>query len=324
MNGARAPRIALDAVLLLDKPCGPSSNAALQRARRACGAAKAGHGGTLDPMASGLLPVAFGEATKFLHDLLDADKTYEATLRLGASTNTGDAEGTVTAVRPVTCTEADVRATCAAFQGEIDQVPPMWSALKRDGVPLYAYAREGVELEREARRVTVYAIEVLRVTLAEVGGPGAGDGMAADAPPEVVLRVHVSKGTYVRTLAHDLGERLGCGAHLVALRRLRVGALDVADAVPLHRLESAEPSARAAWLRPPDALLQRLPRVELPETLAGRFIQGQRLVLDTALRAPLDGAPAGPVRVYLGARLIGVADFAPPGRLAPSRVLAAR
>jgi len=319
VNGARAPRIALDAVLLLDKPTGPSSNAALQRARRACGAAKAGHGGTLDPMASGLLPVAFGEATKFLHDLLDADKTYEATLRLGASTDTGDAEGTVTAVRPVTCSEADVRAACAAFVGEIAQVPPMWSALKRDGVPLYAYAREGVELERAARPVTVHAIEVLRVTFGGADAPAPGDAAA-----EVVLRTHVSKGTYVRTLAHDLGERLGCGAHLVALRRLRVGSLDVADAVPLHVLESAEPSARAAWLRPPDALLQRLPRVELPETLAGRFIQGQRLVLDTALRAPLDGAPAGPVRVYLGARLIGVADFAPPGRLAPSRVLAAR
>ena len=313
MNAPRAPRVALDAVLLLDKPVGPSSNAALQRARRAYGAAKAGHGGTLDPMASGLLPVAFGEATKFLHDLLDADKTYEATLRLGASTDTGDAEGTVTAVRPVACTEAEVRAACAGFVGTGGQVPPMFSALKRDGVPLYAYAREGVALERAARTVTVHSIEVLRVSL-------GGDG----TPPEVALRAHVSKGTYVRTLAHDLGERLGCGAHLVALRRLRTGALDVADAVPLDVLEAAAPAARAAWLRPPDTLLQRLPRVELPEALAGRFIQGQRLVLDTALRAPLDGAPPGPVRVYQGARLIGVADFAPPGKLAPSRVLAAR
>lgn len=310
MNRERAPRIALDAVLLLDKPVGPSSNAALQRARRAYGAAKAGHGGTLDPMASGLLPLAFGEATKFLHDLLDADKTYQATLRLGASTDSGDAEGTVLSQRPVTCSEADVRAACAAFTGEIAQVPPMTSALKRDGVPLYDYARRGVELERTARTVTVHAIEVLKVSLA--------------APAEVVLRAHVSKGTYIRTLAHDLGERLGCGAHLVALRRLRVGTLDVADAVPLAALEAAEPEARAGWLRAPDALLQRLPRIELPGTLADRFIHGQRIVLDTVQRAPLADAPAGPVRVYRGTSLIGVADFAPPGRLAPSRVLAAR
>ena len=310
MSAPRRPRRVVDAVLLLDKPAGPSSNQALQRARAALQAAKAGHGGTLDPMATGLLPVALGEATKFLHDLLDADKTYEAVLVLGATTDTGDAEGTVTARRPVTCTDDEVRAAAAALTGPLLQVPPMHSALKHEGRPLYAYARAGVTLEREARPVTVHALQV------------SGIDRSDPAAPRVHLRARVSKGTYIRTLAHDLGERLGCGAHLAALRRTAVGALAVADAVPLAALEAAEPAAREAWLRPVDALLGTLPRVDLPEPLAGRFMQGQRLVLDNALRAPLAQAPAGPVRVYRGARLLGVAEFAPPGRLAPQRVLA--
>jgi len=311
VNAPRRPRQVVDAVLLLDKPQGPSSNQALQRARAAFQAAKAGHGGTLDPMATGLLPVALGEATKFLHDLLDADKTYEAVLALGTMTDTGDAEGTVVQRRPVQCTDAEILAAAAAFTGALSQVPPMYSALKQDGKPLYQYAREGVTLEREARPVTVYALPVLAI-----------DRRTDPEAPRVHLRAHVSKGTYIRTLAHDLGERLGCGAHLVALRRTAVGALRVEDAVPLATLEAAEPAARADWLLPVDALLGSLPRVDLPDPLAGRFIQGQRLVLDHALRAPLADAPAGPVRVYRGARLLGVADFAPPGRLAPQRVLA--
>jgi len=311
VNAPRRPRQVVDAVLLLDKPRGPSSNQALQRARAAFRAAKAGHGGTLDPMATGLLPVALGEATKFLHDLLDADKTYEAVLELGAVTDTGDAEGVVLQRRPVSCTDADILAAAAAFTGAIEQVPPMHSALKHDGKPLYAYAREGVTLVREARPVVVHALQVQTI-----------DRLTDPAAPRVHLLAHVSKGTYIRTLAHDLGERLGCGAHLAALRRTAVGALRVDDAVPLDALEAADPATRAAWLRPVDALLGSLPRVDLPDPLAGRFMQGQRLVLDNLLRAPLADAPAGPVRVYRGARLLGVAEFAPPGRLAPQRVLA--
>jgi tRNA pseudouridine55 synthase len=301
----------VDGVLLLDKPVGPSSNAALQRARRVWSAEKAGHGGTLDPMASGLLPVAFGEATKFLHDLLDASKTYEAVLTLGVVTDSGDAEGVEVARQVVTDDDAAMHAACAQMIGEIDQIPPMHSALKRDGKPLYAYARAGIELERDARRVTVHALEVLSIDRTE------------PEHPRVSIRVHVSKGTYIRTLAMDIGERLGCGAHLSALRRTRVGTLSLDEAIDLTKLEALAGDARAPWLRPVDMLIGGLPRIGLPDLLADRFIQGQRLVLDTALRAPLAQVACGPVRVYRGDALLGIAQFAPPGLLAPSRVLAA-
>lgn len=303
-------RLNIDGVLLLDKPIGPSSNDALQRARRALNAAKAGHGGTLDPMASGLLPIAFGEATKFLHDLLDADKTYEATLCLGITTDTGDAEGLITVERPVACGDAAIDAACRAFQGDIQQVPPMHSALKRDGKPLYAYAREGIVLEREARPVTIHSIEVIGIDRTD------------PQRPRVSLRTRVSKGTYIRTLAEDIGERLGCGAHLVALRRIAVGRLTIDRAFTPEALEQIDPEARIATVGAVDMLLSGLPPVALVDSLADRFIQGQRLVLDNVSRAPLANAPAGPVRVYRGDRLLGTALFAPPGLLAPQRVLA--
>jgi len=303
-------RLNINGVLLLDKPIGPSSNDALQRARRALNAAKAGHGGTLDPMASGLLPIAFGEATKFLHDLLDADKTYEATLCLGITTDTGDAEGQISGERPVTCEDAAIDAACRAFQGDIQQVPPMHSALKRDGKPLYAYAREGIVLEREARPVTIYSIEVIGIDRTD------------PQRPRVSLRTCVSKGTYIRTLAEGIGERLGCGAHLVALRRIAVGRLTLERAFAPEALERLEPEARIATVGAVDMLLSGLPPVALVDSLADRFIQGQRLVLDNVSRAPLANAPAGPVRVYRGDRLLGTALFAPPGLLAPQRVLA--
>jgi tRNA pseudouridine55 synthase len=303
-------RLNINGVLLLDKPIGPSSNDALQRARRALNAAKAGHGGTLDPMASGLLPIAFGEATKFLHDLLDADKTYEATLCLGITTDTGDAEGQISGERPVTCEDAAIDAACRAFQGDIQQVPPMHSALKRDGKPLYAYAREGIVLEREARPVTIHSIEVIGIDRTD------------PQRPRVSLRTRVSKGTYIRTLAEGIGERLGCGAHLVALRRIAVGRLTLERAFAPEALERLEPEARIATVGAVDMLLSGLPPVALVDSLADRFIQGQRLVLDNVSRAPLANAPAGPVRVYRGDRLLGTALFAPPGLLAPQRVLA--
>jgi tRNA pseudouridine55 synthase len=262
-----APRVRrawqrVDGVLLLDKPRGPSSNDALQRARRAFSAAKGGHGGTLDPMATGLLPIAFGEATKFLHDLLDADKTYEATMCLGVATDSGDAEGVVIAERAASCDDAAIAAACAAFAGEIAQVPPMHSALKRDGRPLYAYAREGITLEREARTVTVHEIALIGVDRADPARPLATFG------------ARVSKGTYIRTLAQDIGERLGCGAHLVALRRTRVGALDIAQAVDLDALEAAEPSDRAARLRPLDTLVAGQPRGYVPHYPFGTRQEG--------------------------------------------------
>ena len=304
----RVPRRALDGVLLLDKGIGLSSNDALMRAKRLLLAKKAGHTGTLDPLASGLLPLCFGEATKFSQDLLEADKTYEATMRLGVRTSTGDAEGEVLETRPVegdaTNTEG-LEAVLARFRGPISQVPPMHSALKRDGKPLYEYARAGQTVERAARDVTIHALELLNVAL-----------------PDVTFRVTCSKGTYVRTLAEDIGAALGCGAHLVALRRTGVGALTLERAVTLEALEAMEPSEREASLAPVDALLTTFTPLSLASEDARRFQQGQRLRL--ADRSPIAAtAEVTRVRVYRAedGALLGVARLV-EGVLAPERLIA--
>ncbi|CAI8696306.1 tRNA pseudouridine(55) synthase TruB [Burkholderia cepacia] len=297
----RVPRRALDGVLLLDKPVGLSSNDALIRAKRLLLAKKAGHTGTLDPLASGLLPLCFGEATKFSQDLLEADKTYEATMRLGLRTATGDAEGEVIDTRPVECDRAAVEAALARFTGEIVQVPPMYSALKRDGKPLYEYARAGQTVEREGRNVTIHALDLLACEM-----------------PDVTFRVTCSKGTYVRTLAEDIGEALGCGAHLTMLRRTGVGALTLEHAVTLDALSDADESARDAWLQPVDALLSTFPSVRLDDACAKRFLHGQRLPLSEL--GPIDAADGERVRVYDATRLLGVARKA-NGVLAPERLV---
>jgi tRNA pseudouridine55 synthase len=250
-------------LLLLDKPLGLSSNTAMQKARRLFRAEKAGHTGTLDPLATGLLPIAFGAATKFSQAGLDADKRYRATLQLGATTSTGDAEGEVLQRRAVQVTHADVQAACARFTGVIDQVPPMHSALKHKGRALYDYAREGVEIEREARRVTIHAIDI-----ADVDNQGEGDRWTLD--------VHCSKGTYIRTLAQDIGEALGCGAHLAALCRTGSGALDLRDAVTLEALAALDEPQRDGLLRPADALVADWPLVRLAAEEAARFLTGLR------------------------------------------------
>ncbi|HEV7835091.1 MAG TPA: tRNA pseudouridine(55) synthase TruB [Caballeronia sp.] len=305
MNGSTRPKIArrvLDGVLLLDKPLGLSSNDALIRAKKIYLAKKAGHTGTLDPLATGLLPLCFGEATKFSQDLLEADKTYEATMRLGVRTTTGDAEGEALQTRDVTCDEAVIHAAMAHFRGEIAQVPPMYSALKRDGKPLYEYARAGQTVEREARNVTIHALDLIACAL-----------------PDVTFRVTCSKGTYVRTLAEDIGEKLGCGAHLVALRRTGVGVLTLEHAVTLDTLAEAAPAERDSWLQPVDALLSTFPAVHLDADAARRFAQGQRLKLSDIADAP---ATADRVRVYAldDQRLLGVAR-AGEGVLAPERLV---
>ena len=241
----KVPRRKLDGVLLLDKPLGVSSNHALQAVRRLYRAEKAGHTGTLDPLATGLLPLCFGEATKFSGELLNADKRYVATVQLGVTTDTADAEGKVLERRPVNVSRADLEAALAAFVGEIEQVPPMYSALKRDGKPLYEYARAGIELERAARRVRIYQLRLL-----EAVDDGAGDRFG--------FEVRCSKGTYVRTLAADFGARLGCGAHLATLRRTGIGDLDVGAAHSLAALGAMTPEARDALLQPPDSLLSSL------------------------------------------------------------------
>ena len=298
----KVPRRLLDGVLLLDKPVGLSSNDALIRAKRLYRAKKAGHTGTLDPLASGLLPLCFGEATKFSQDLLDADKSYDATMRLGIRTASGDAEGEVIGTREVTCDEAAVRAALDAFRGEIVQVPPMYSALKRDGKPLYEYARAGQTVEREGRAVTIHRLELIACAL-----------------PDVTFCVTCSKGTYVRTLAEDIGEALGCGAHLVALRRTGVGALTLDHAVTLDTLSDADDAARDAWLQPLDALLSTFPRVELDADATRRFLHGQRLRLDEIGSAP--GVAVARLRVYGDdGRLLGVARAA-DGVLAPERLV---
>jgi tRNA pseudouridine55 synthase len=292
----------VDGVLLLDKPVGLSSNDALIRAKRVLNAKKAGHTGTLDPFATGLLPLCFGEATKFSQDLLEADKTYEATVHLGIMTNTGDTEGEAIETLQVDVTEAQIEAALARFRGPILQVPPMYSALKRDGKAYYEYAREGITLEREARPVTIHALEF----------------MSYEAP-FLKMRVTCSKGTYVRVLGEDIGAALGCGAHLNALRRTQVGPLTIGGMITMEALQAhAEP---LSLLAPVDALLSSFPAVELTAELAVRFLQGQRLALgkEAAVVVP---AGLGRVRVYSEGKLLGTAQLQEYAILAPERLIA--
>lgn len=260
-------------VLLLDKPRGMSSNAALQKVKWLLRADKAGHTGTLDPLATGLLPLCFGAATKFSQVQLDADKTYLATLALGATTTTGDAEGEVLRTRPVGVTPEQIDAVLAQHTGPQRQTPPMHSALKHEGRALYEYARAGISVERAARDIVVHRID-------KVEQQGA----------TLTLRVACSKGTYIRTLAEDIGEALGCGAHLAALRRLATGALRLEDAVTIEQLEPLADAERLALLAPVELLLDAAPPVRLAPDEAGRFLSGLRR------RTPLNDVPQ--VRVY--------------------------
>jgi tRNA pseudouridine55 synthase len=288
----------VNGVLLLDKPGGMTSNAALQAVRRLLNAAKAGHTGTLDPMATGLLPLTFGEATKFSADLLNADKSYRATLQLGITTRTGDADGDVIDRCDTAVSSAQLEATLSCFIGTVVQVPPMHSALKRDGQPLYRLAREGTEVERAPRQITVH-----QMTLVERCG---------DA---VVVDVDCSKGTYVRVLAEDIGRALGCGAHLTALRRTRAGRLSVDDAVTFSALEAMSLELRRTRLLPADELLASLATVRLDDALAQRFRQGQRLALDAEPRCER-------VRVYAGPNeLLGTATISEWGVVEPERLI---
>jgi tRNA pseudouridine55 synthase len=294
-----APRRRVDGVLLLDKPSGITSNAALQKVRWLFNAAKAGHTGTLDPMATGLLPLCFGEATKFSGALLDADKTYHATVRLGIVTDTADAEGKVLETRPVHVIESEVRVTLSHFIGVIEQVPPMYSALKRDGTPLYELARQGIEVERTPRQVTIHSLE-----------------MTAWRGDEFDLTVSCSKGTYVRTLAADIGATLGSGAHLSALRRTLVGSLDIADAVALDVIEMLPVEGRNRLLQPTDALLAGLPVVQVSEQETARILHGQPI-----RRVAL---PEQSCRLYSGETFIGLAVRSADGYLRPQRLIAAK
>ena len=288
MTGRPPPssRRRVDGVLLLDKPTGLSSNAALQRAKRLYAAEKAGHTGTLDPLASGLLPLCFGEATKFAQSLLDAPKAYVATVRFGIATTTGDAEGDVVAESPVTFSRAELEAVLPRFHGRIGQVPPRYAALKYQGRNYYDYARAGVEIPRAAREVDIAAIEVVDW-----------------APPLAVLHVACGKGTYIRVLAEDIAATLGCCAHLAALRRTATGPFVLADAVTLEALEAMAPAARDARLLPVDAPLGAMARIDVDAPAALALVQGKTVAAA--------GLAAGRYRCYAtGARFLGVVEAA--------------
>ena len=284
----------IDGALLLDKPVGVTSNRALQDAKKLLGAKKAGHAGTLDPLASGLLLVLAGEATKFAGPMLEADKEYLATVKLGIKTSTADAEGEVLEQRPVDVRPEQVAAALERFRGSIEQLPPMHSALKRDGVPLYEHARAGRTVERARRRVEIHELETLQC-----------------APPVLELRVRCSKGTYIRVLAEDIGTALGTGAHLAALRRTASGRFNVRDAVTLDELR-AMPDRRAALL-PLRVLLEGLPSTELDAASEARLRNGQAL--------KISGMQAGLRALYRAdGAVIGLGEAHPEGSLKALRL----
>ncbi len=280
-QSGKAPKRRVDGVLLLDKAEGISSNHALQQVKRLFNAEKAGHTGTLDPFASGLLPICFGEATKFAAFMLEADKGYEATVALGVTTDSGDRDGRVLARHPVHVGEAQIEPALAGLRGQISQTPPMYSAVKKNGKHLYEYARQGIEVERAQRRVEVHTLEFV-----------------AWRGNELDISMTCSKGTYVRTLAEQIGAALGCGAHLSRLRRTASGAFRLADAIGFDALAAADAAARARRLLPVDALVAALPRLELEPAQAADLQHGRCI----AYR----GAAPACARAYAAGRFLGV------------------
>ncbi len=305
----------IDGVLLLNKPAGMTSNDALQKVKRLLFAAKAGHTGALDPLATGVLPLCFGEATKFSQFLLDADKRYRSTFRFGVTTTTGDADGELLTEIPTDIlTREQVEDGLEAFRGEIEQVPSMYSALKYQGQPLYKLAREGKQVEREARKVTVFDIRLLDFR----PGPAA----------EAEVEIHCSKGTYVRTIAEDLGHNLGCGAHVIALHRTGAGEFSDTEAVTLEALEVERGDDRAETLDhhllPVDAPVRQLASLNLPAATAYYFSQGNPVMDGQVYRA---GDEGDMVRVFAEKtgeddEFLGVGQITDDGRVAPKRLIA--
>jgi tRNA pseudouridine55 synthase len=288
----------INGILLLDKPLGFSSNQALQRVKWLIQAAKAGHTGTLDPLATGLLPLCFGEATKFAHYLTDADKTYHATMKLGVTTATGDAEGAVLKTLPVNVTSHQFIEACRKFVGVINQIPPMYSALKHEGRALYEYAREGVEIERKVRTVTIHEIKVL--------------GFAGDVAE---IEVTCTKGTYIRTLAEDIGAHLGCGAHLIGLRRTATASYDITEAITLEAFEALNNEERLAKLAAPETAVDYLPWVTLDADSTFYLMQGQAVWRSGSI-------PAGLLRLYDENQVfLGLGEQQSDGKIAPKRLM---
>ncbi|NDL61391.1 tRNA pseudouridine(55) synthase TruB [Acerihabitans arboris] len=299
----------IDGILLLDKPIGLSSNDLLQKVKRLFHANKAGHTGALDPLATGMLPICLGEATKFSQHLLDADKRYRVVARLGQRTDTSDAEGAIISERPVDIGQAQLEGALESFRGETPQTPSMYSALKYQGKPLYEYARRGIDVPRPTRLITVYALELIRWDR-----------------ESVELEIHCSKGTYIRTIVDDLGEMLGCGAHVIVLRRLAVARYPADRMVTLEQLQAlaaADPTAPDTLaaldrlLLPMDSAVEDMPEVNLPETIAGFARMGQTV-------AAADATRAGMVRLTEGRerRFFGIGEITETGYVAPRRLVA--
>ncbi len=297
----------VDGILVLDKPQGMSSNQALQTAKRLYFAAKAGHTGSLDPLATGVLPLCFGEATKFSQYLLDADKAYQSTFVLGTVTDSGDAEGQILATNDASAvSEADVAKALEAFRGEIEQVPSMFSAIKQNGQPLYKLARQGIEVERKSRRVVIHHLELR-------------DFRQQGERAEVDVYLECSKGTYVRSIAEDLGKALGCGAHVSVLRRTKAGPFSIEDSVSLNTLEGLKQHDELAQmdelLLPADTAVKALPLVELAESGGFYLRQGQPVLVPNA-------PSSGMVRVALETgEFLGVGEILDDGRVAPRRLI---
>lgn len=287
----------LSGVFLLNKPLGLSSNSALQKVRRLFNAQKAGHTGALDPLATGLLPICLGEATKFSHYLLDSTKRYQTTVKLGQTTATGDIEGEILQQRDVPAlTEANIEQVLEQFRGDIKQVPPMYSALKREGRPLYELARQGIEIEREARPVTIYELKLLSFT-----------------EDSLTLDVTCSKGTYIRVLGEDIGEALGCGGHLIKLHRTQTGHFEINPSYTIEYLEGLTQEQRDALLLPVYAPVEHFPRVQLPEGREKYFGNGQE--------SNIEHEAAAEVLVFDGERCLGLAEITDKKRLVPKRLL---
>jgi len=288
----------VNGVLLLDKPLGFSSNQALQKVKWLFSAVKAGHTGTLDPLATGLLPICFGEATKFAQYVTDADKTYIATIKLGTTTTTGDAEGKVLSTSTVNITKAQFVDTCQQFIGEISQLPPMYSALKYEGKPLYEYAREGVDIIRQPRLILIKNI-ILNEFLNDV----------------VQITVTCSKGTYIRTLAEDIGAILGCGAHLIGLRRTETAGYLLSQAITIERLEAMTTEVRESQLLPVDSAIAHLPKVTLNADAAYFLLQGQAVWVAGKI-------PNSDLRVYdENKAFLGLGFLQEDGKIAPKRLI---
>jgi tRNA pseudouridine55 synthase len=288
----------VNGVLLLDKPLGFSSNQALQKVKWLFSAAKAGHTGTLDPLATGLLPICLGEATKFAQYVTDADKTYFATIKLGVTTNTGDAEGEVLTTSIVNVNKTQFQQACERFVGEISQLPPMYSALKHEGKPLYAYARDGVDIARQARLISIKNI-IVNTFLGDVAQ----------------ITVTCSKGTYIRTLAEDIGKNLGCGAHLIGLRRTETAGYLLPQAITIEQLEALPIEAREALLLPVDSAIESLPVVTLNADAAYFLLQGQAVWMAGKI-------PNSDLRLYdENNTFLGLGFLQDDGKIAPKRLI---